>query len=853
MAKKLIAPRRRRRTAGLDYEALHRLHLEAYSRMISGAYDKAIYEAVAVAVTIHGVKPPEGEIFTFDKHPAAKKRIEGVMAGLQKRMQGIIEQGVRAEWTLANNKTDALVKRVYGKSLETMPEERKRLLLSNNEDAREAFVKRKEQGLGLSDKVWRYTDQFKTEIELGLDVGIRAGKSADELSRSLRGFLREPNKLFRRVRDEYGQLRLSARAKAYHPGQGVYRSSYKNALRLAATETNIAYRTADHERQQALDFVVGVEVHLSGNHTLNGKPFKCMCDDLVGKYPKDFKFTGWHPNCRCYTTPILKTPEEMAADTQKLLRGEPTDGRSVNAVGDVPDGFKTWLAENKGRIDGSASLPYFIRDNRQWVDNTAPSGQVNTSEEKRQIILERAKARHGARTDEQINAIRERWEIRRNVMGNSEALEGLVDRYKGDAPALASLSAKTLDEIKAGTLKGDDIKARLDLIDRKRKAKEAWDAGREVRNMADIFSNPKADVNQYGIEAVREAYAEASAQIKKWDTIPSLSKRAATINKDLESIRYNKGNKAWQIVSDAYERHLDNTFDKIDIEEALSDAAYAIGYAKTATDKTIKKLSRELDQIIDKPWAKSVIVEQKISELTAAVDRAVYVDRATPNNGSFTPLSDEEAMSIISQFSKVGKKTADNALRSTTQKRWQELTDKQRRVVTKYTETFSYLNERLRGVRYLGDRPQSEFQEDLPILTDILANTRTTSPMVVRRGVKNYLDKSLGKHISELKPGDEIVDYGFLSTSTTPHGGFEDDYTFVIAVPAGAQGIYAEPFSHYTDSGKFSYKGEVWNGSSVEELRDEMEWIGQRGSRMRVISVVGNTIHLILTSQGAHL
>lgn len=370
MAKKLITPRRRRRTAGLDYEALHRLHMEAYTRMIAGAYDKAIYEAVAVAVTIHSVKPPEGEIFTFDKHPAAKKRIEGVMAGLQKRMHGIIEQGVRAEWTLANNKTDDLVKRVYGERLETMPEERKRLLLSNNEDAREAFVKRKEQGLGLSDKVWRYTDQFKAEIEMGLDVGIRAGKSADELSRSLRGFLREPNKLFRRVRDEHGQLQLSARAKAYHPGQGVYRSSYKNALRLTATETNIAYRTADHERQQALDFVVGIEVHLSGNHTLNGKPFKCMCDDLVGKYPKDFKFTGWHPNCRCYTTPILKTPEEMAADTQKILRGEPTDGRSVNAVDDVPEGFNTWLEENKSRIEGAKSLPYFIKDNPKHIGSS---------------------------------------------------------------------------------------------------------------------------------------------------------------------------------------------------------------------------------------------------------------------------------------------------------------------------------------------------------------------------------------------------------------------------------------------------------------------------------------------------
>ena len=28
-------------------------------------------------------------------------------------------------------------------------------------------------------------------------------------------------------------------AQAFHPGHGVYRSSYKNALRLAATETNM--------------------------------------------------------------------------------------------------------------------------------------------------------------------------------------------------------------------------------------------------------------------------------------------------------------------------------------------------------------------------------------------------------------------------------------------------------------------------------------------------------------------------------------------------------------------------------------------------------------------------------------
>ena len=40
--------------------------------------------------------------------------------------------------------------------------------------------------------------------------------------------------------------------------RGVYRSSYNNARRLAATETNIAYRTADHLRWQQMDFVISL-------------------------------------------------------------------------------------------------------------------------------------------------------------------------------------------------------------------------------------------------------------------------------------------------------------------------------------------------------------------------------------------------------------------------------------------------------------------------------------------------------------------------------------------------------------------------------------------------------------------
>ncbi|MBR6746827.1 MAG: hypothetical protein IKL83_05560 [Muribaculaceae bacterium] len=156
----------------------------------------------------------------------------------------------------------------------------------------------------------------------------------------------------------------------------MYRSAYKNARRLAATESNIAYRTADYERWQQLDFVVGIRVVLSNNHTLNGEPFYDICDRLSapmgskatkgrGCYPKDFKFTGWHPLCRCHTETILKTLDEMRADEARILAGEPVSAQSENTVYDVPQEFKDWLQDNANRIMRARSLPYFIKDNKQ--------------------------------------------------------------------------------------------------------------------------------------------------------------------------------------------------------------------------------------------------------------------------------------------------------------------------------------------------------------------------------------------------------------------------------------------------------------------------------------------------------
>lgn len=358
------------------WEEAHRRNMEAYGRQIDEVFRSAAREAAMLASAAGDFSPDRP--FSFEDYPATRRRVEKLLSGLENSLTAVIVNGVEAEWTLANNKNSELANQVFGDNASQLTEEQSRRYYTNNDSAREAFIARKTDGLKLSDRVWRYTQQFKTEIELGIDIGLREGRSADELSRDLRQYLKYPDKLFRRVRDEHGNLVLSQAAKAFHPGQGVYRSSYKNAWRLAVTETNIAYRTADFLRWQQMDFVVGIRVVLSNNHTLNGQPFEDICDQLSaplgskatngrGCYPKDFKFTGWHPLCRCHVETILKTEEEMAEDNRRIMAGEDVSGESANTVKDVPRQFKKWIEENRERAQRSYSVPYFLSDNKKYL------------------------------------------------------------------------------------------------------------------------------------------------------------------------------------------------------------------------------------------------------------------------------------------------------------------------------------------------------------------------------------------------------------------------------------------------------------------------------------------------------
>lgn len=339
------------------YDKKHKENLAKRARKVQQLYDAAIKRiAQAAAPSLFDADPKKE--FHFEDFPALKKEMEALMQDLGSSLQANIEDGDQESWTLSNTKNDAMVDSIIGKK--KLPAKTVKAWKHPHLDALNTFIARKEAGMNLSRRVWNLTKQFKSEMELALELGMGEGKSAAALSRDIRKYLVEPNKLFRRVRDKSGALRLSKAAAAYHPGQGVYRSSYKNALRMTATENNIAYRTADHNRWQALPFVIGIEIHISNNH-----PTEDICDLFDGKrFPKDFKFAGWHPWCRCYAVSVLASQEEMDAYTTAIMNGEDVSHwKFTGQVEKMPKEFNKWMKDNQVRIENATSMPYFIKDN----------------------------------------------------------------------------------------------------------------------------------------------------------------------------------------------------------------------------------------------------------------------------------------------------------------------------------------------------------------------------------------------------------------------------------------------------------------------------------------------------------
>lgn len=363
---------------------------EGYAANVRAIYNDSLGKIIEI---VKGTELEPGVPFSFSEYGYTDE-VQPILRNMYSRVYQAIRTGIQKEWMFASENNDELVKSVFGDS--SIEDNHFAKYFLRNREAMDAFFARKTEGLDLSQKVWKYTSQYKGELEGTLDLAIGEGIPANRLASQIQQYLQDPDRWYRRFRvkvgeDEdgnpiYGRIWkrrifdpedgiykwINDDPKHYHPGQGVYRSSYRNAQRLARSETNIAYRSADYERWAQLDFVVGVEIKLSNNH-----PEPDICDQLKGIYPKDFKWTGWHPNCRCYMVPVLATDQELDDMVDRILSGEEPGNLSVessNEVTEAPESFKKWLEDPKTqermeKAEAKGTLPYFIRDNKDLVNH----------------------------------------------------------------------------------------------------------------------------------------------------------------------------------------------------------------------------------------------------------------------------------------------------------------------------------------------------------------------------------------------------------------------------------------------------------------------------------------------------
>lgn len=330
---------------------------------------KILYQNYTYAIQLPEVRKAieqGNEDFSFFKNKIAERELRKFLLRNSEAINITIINAIKEEWQYVNDNHWNGMRTVFSKDYQKLKvyeaaKNNAENYVRNTAAENLKFVTQTRQGVKFSDRVWNISDKVIPEMDILVQNAIKEGKSAAELGRELRKFLNEPERIFRRVRNKKtGELELSETAKQYHPGQGVYRSSVKNAERLARTEINVAYRYSEWLAYQSNELIIGYEIKVSNN-----PENRCQtCVDLQGIYPKWFLWTGWHPQCRCRMIPVTLNEADLRAKYRSILLG--TDFKPKQIV-DLPENFKTYLRDNAERIANAKSTPYWYQDNEDRI------------------------------------------------------------------------------------------------------------------------------------------------------------------------------------------------------------------------------------------------------------------------------------------------------------------------------------------------------------------------------------------------------------------------------------------------------------------------------------------------------
>lgn len=499
----------------------------------------------------------------------------------------------------------------------------------------------KRGGVTLSERIWKNVDSSRKELEIIIQNNIIEGKGAEVASREVRQYLNDPKKLFRRVKDkETGEYKLSKAAQMYHPGQGKYRSSFMNARRLMVSEMNMATQASECAAYANNPLIAGYEIRLSNNHTVKDPrhkdqvlPLHDICDELQGTYPPTFKFTGWHPHCRCSMIPILISPEERRKLAQARAEGKPYQPKGV--ITDVPDNYKAWIVNNQDRIQRAKSMPYFLQDNGELTKDGYVIDEKFT-DTPIPHALQVAEKRHAERTTEQEEAIRKRAEEREQQLQEYDLLKKQSGNILNVAKDYGEVDytdfENTLDSVKSNAIYHNDemaalkakMQATISQIQQQKAAEKA---------LSDIIPDVHQWHKQFTIEELQKTKDSVTTTIDNWlkkygytslDEKPSHAK--AKLELEITNVVSSKKYSTWQVAESSYKKMLKPVADKVVFEQLSNDlASYASFKTKSTAYKSL--LQQMSDAIANKDKIAAQIasdeLKKKQQSLTASQSKSV--------------------------------------------------------------------------------------------------------------------------------------------------------------------------------------------------------------------------------------
>lgn len=745
-------------------------------------------------------------LFNFDNFPQLKARLNDIFNDYYQNSLLCYKSGITDGVALAYNHDEMVI---GGYSVLT-----DKAIRVARDTAAATFISNRlktKNGLNLAQTVWNYCQQTKSEFEMAMSNtiadGIKKGSSAEEIGKSIRRYLNDPDMMYRR----YHTIKVQKNGKkkdvvtwrrhriidgkvrfVEEPlekvGMGVYRSARKNALRVARTEINAAYHKARNERWKNEPFVIGQYIHVSPQHNIDD-----ICNDLEGRYPKDYVWISWHPQCICTSDPITIQGEEKKEFYKRLMAGEDMSNYvSPFAVITMPEKYNQYIKDNSEAIVKAGmkgKLAWHLQDNtKYWAHLLSPSDRKKLglkAVSSKELILAKAKERHALRTKEQIDKIQSRWDKHRrdyynglvhNLLGSKSVTDiksqDLFERYYAIRYAIkdkksASEIASLFDRFKRG------YQAKLAWTDRKvamnvmkvaanygetdvssvlsaLKSANYTLARKEAKTLANAISAIKKDelslsslipdVNkwhkQFTSQELHGVYNAVEAKLAQWQSL-TLEKQASKLQ--FEAVDFLGGNMhgvqqkyaTWEVSQAAYLKKLDEVNTAIDWININKAYADVKGY-KTQS-KIYHKLIYDLEHAMlakDKTLAEQLLYEAKQKKETLINAKA----KRNAKNVVFDTDQFSQSRKDAAVWDKGNGTKADKTLIDTASKQWIAATEKEKDFTYEYTHHYCDVNEPLQGRKYDNYQTKERFIEKVNNITSYIEKNELPTDMWFTRG-----------------------------------------------------------------------------------------------------------------------